>query len=136
MSKVTGIGGIFFKCENPEDMKKWYKNHLGIESDQYGGCFEWIKKDGKKGHTVWSLFTKNTKYFEPSQQQFMINYRVKDLKNLLKELNNQGVVQIGDIEESEFGKFGWILDPEGNKIELWQAPENFEDYTEIKQIME
>lgn len=136
MSKVTGIGGIFFKCDDPEEMKKWYKMHLGIESDKYGGCFEWIKKNGRKGHTVWSPFSKNTKYFEPSGQNFMINYRVKDLKNLLEDLKNQGVDQIGTIEEFEYGKFGWIMDPEGNKIELWQAPDNFEDYTDIRQEME
>jgi predicted enzyme related to lactoylglutathione lyase len=122
VKKVTGLGGIFFKCNDPEKIREWYKKHLGIDSDQYGGKFEWrdIEKPDKKCCTVWSPFPENTKYFEPGKKEFMFNYRVDNLKDLLKILREEGVEVIGEIEEYDYGKFGWIMDPEGNKIELWE----------------
>lgn len=125
MKRVTGIGGIFFKCKDREASRAWYANHLGIQSDQYGGCFEWHTKEDTTGHTVWSPFASDTRYFEPSLSPFMVNYRVADLEALLQALKTEGVTIIGETEENEFGKFAWILDPDGIKLELWQAPQNF-----------
>lgn len=125
MVRVTGLGGIFFKCRNPEEMKSWYQKHLGIQSDQYGTRFEWRYTDqtDKKGYTVWSPFSDDTDYFNPSTKQFMINYRVENLKELINILRREGVQVVGEIEEYDYGKFGWILDPEGNKVELWEPVE-------------
>ncbi len=122
MKRVTGIGGVFFKCNNPKKLTKWYKRHLGIPmvGDDFG-VFEW-KEKGKKNIacTVWASFPRNTKYFRPGKKQFMFNYRVGNLKALLKQLKKEGVKIVGKVEEYEYGKFGWIMDPEGNKIELWE----------------
>ena len=122
MKRVTGIGGIFFKCKNPDNVKKWYDKHLGIKSDQYGGAFIWREHNDPdhKGYTAWSPFSQSTKYFSPSEKEFMFNYRVENLEKLLEVLREEGVEVVGDIEEYEYGKFGWIMDPEGNKIELWE----------------
>ena len=122
MKKVTGIGGIFYKVSEPQKHKKWYKEHLGIESDEYGGKFIWRDLDDpkKKCITAWSPFPDDTKYFDPSKQTFMVNYRVDDLVKLFEELKKEGVTIVGEIEDTEYGKFGWILDPEGFKIELWE----------------
>jgi len=122
MKKVTGLGGIFYKVEDPEEHKKWYRENLGIESDQYGGKFIWRDEEdpSKKCHTAWSPFPKSSRYFDPSKQDFMINYRVHDLDALLKELEKSGIKQEGKMEEYEYGKFAWILDPDGIKIELWE----------------
>jgi predicted enzyme related to lactoylglutathione lyase len=122
MKRVTGIGGIFFKCKDPESVKKWYNDHLGIKSDQYGGAFIWREDNDPdhKGYTAWSPFSDGTKYFSPSNKDFMFNYRVEDLEKLLEVLKKEGVEIIGEMEEYEYGKFGWIMDPEGNKIELWE----------------
>lgn len=119
-NRVTGIGGFFFKTEDPDAIKKWYKTHLGIPTDQYGWTFWWKDLNGKKCSTQWSPFAANTQYFKPSEKQFMMNFRVADLHQLLKVLKKEGVEIVGEIEEYEYGKFGWILDPEGNKIELWE----------------
>lgn len=124
MKRVTAIGGIFFKAKDPDELKKWYENHLGINADQYGATFDWRKPNGEKGFTVWSLFKKDTKYFDPSEKDLMINYRVENLEELLKVLKDEGVAIVGEIEVYEYGKFGWILDPEGNKIELWEPVDN------------
>lgn len=122
MEKVTGIGGIFFKCKDPNQMKEWYNLHLGLPADQYGANFEWRHADNstKKGSTQWSPFAETTKYFEPSTKDFMINYRVADLEALVEELKNEGVTIVDNIETYDYGKFVHILDPEGNKIELWE----------------
>jgi predicted enzyme related to lactoylglutathione lyase len=122
MKKVTGIGGVFFKCKNPETIKEWYKQHLGLNTDQYGTTFEWRKEDKpeEKGSTQWSPFSETTKYFEPSSKEFMINYRVENLEELVVELKKEGVTICDEIEVYDFGKFIHILDPEGNKIELWE----------------
>lgn len=122
MKKVTGIGGIFFKCKDPEKIKEWYKTHLGLNTDPYGAKFEWRQEgdSNQKGYTLWSPFPGTTKYFEPSSRDFMINYRVENLEALVEELKKEGVTVLDKIETYEYGKFVHILDVEGNKIELWE----------------
>jgi predicted enzyme related to lactoylglutathione lyase len=122
MTKVTGIGGIFFKCKDPGKVKEWYKTHLGLNTDQYGTNFEWREgaDSTKYGFTQWSPFSESTKYFEPSKKDFMINYRVKNLEKLVEELKKGGVTIIDEIESFDYGKFIHIIDIEGNKIELWE----------------
>ncbi|AEE18964.1 VOC family protein [Dokdonia sp. 4H-3-7-5] len=120
MKRVTGIGGMFFKSEDPDAQKEWYKNHLGIPTDQYGWTFWWRDENGKKCSTQWSPMDDDTTYFSPSKKQFMFNFRVDDLFALLAVLKEEGVTIVGKVEEYSYGKFGWILDPEGNKIELWE----------------
>ncbi|MCX2743626.1 VOC family protein [Mangrovivirga sp. M17] len=121
MAKVTGIGGVFFKSPDPEKLKKWYKEHLGIDYDQYGRVFKWQDGDAEgKGSTTWCPFVGNTKYFSPSDHDYMINYRVDDLIELLGELDKKGIKQVGEMEDYPYGKFAWIMDPEGRKIELWE----------------
>lgn len=122
MKKVTGIGGIFFKCKDVAVTKEWYSRHLGLAVDDYG-CTFWqadsVRLD-EKASQQWSPFKMNSNYFEPGKQDFMINYRVSDLKNLLKELKQNGVEVVGNVEEYEYGDFGWVIDCDGRKIELWQ----------------
>jgi predicted enzyme related to lactoylglutathione lyase len=122
MKKATAIGGIFFKCKDPENMKRWYSAHLGLNTDQYGTCFEWRQADDavRKGFTQWSPFKENTEYFHPSEKQFMINYRVENIEWLVEELRKEGVTICDKIETYDYGKFVHIMDPEGNKIELWE----------------
>jgi predicted enzyme related to lactoylglutathione lyase len=118
--RVTGIGGLFFKTANPKATKDWYKNHLGFNTDDWG-CTFWTKDEkGNKCSTQWSPFAKDTTYFEPSKKDFMFNYRVENLVELLEELKKEGVTVIDKIEEYDYGKFGWIVDLDGNKIELWE----------------
>ena len=123
MKRVTSLGGIFFKCENPEQIREWYNKHLGINTDAYGTSFEWRKSDKaeEKGYTAWSPFKADTKYFDPSPKEFMINYRVENLEELVKILKSEGVQVVDEIESFDYGKFVHIMDPEGNKIELWEA---------------
>jgi len=116
--RVIGLGGFFFKTKNPDKIKKWYGKHLGLPVDDYGCTFWWKDKEGKDSSTQWSPFKEDTNYFEPSKKQFMMNFRVENLKELLVTLEKEGVTIVGEIEEYDYGKFGWILDPEGNKIEL------------------
>lgn len=118
--RVTGIGGVFFKTNNPDECKAWYQKHLGLDTDAYGCLFKWKDEEGNEGNTQWSPFPKNTTYFEPSQKEFMINYRVENLVDLLEELKKEGVEIVGKMEEYSYGKFAWILDNDGNKIELWE----------------
>ena len=118
--RVTGIGGFFFKTKDPKNIKNWYNKHLGLNTDNYGCTFWWKDEEGNKCSTQWSPFKEDTNYFEPSKKEFMMNFRVDDLKELLKALKKEGVTVVGEVEEYEYGKFGWILDPEGNKIELWE----------------
>lgn len=120
--KVTALGGIFFKCNDPKAQREWYANHLGLVTDDYGTTFEWRKSDRpeEKGYSVWSTFKNDTDYFAPSTKEFMINFRVADLVGLLAELKKEGIQQVGEIQEFEYGKFAHIMDPEGNKIELWE----------------
>ena len=125
MKKVTGIGGIFFKCKDVNKMKDWYKTHLGFNTTDYGTTFEWREDSDstKKGSTQWSPFAETTKYFEPSTKDFMINYRVADLEALVEELKKEGVTIVDKIESYDYGKFVHIMDVEGNKIELWEPTE-------------
>jgi len=125
MKKVTGIGGVFFKCKDPEKMKAWYRTHLGLNTDQYGSTFQWRQAEDatKKGSTQWSPFSETTKYFEPSTKDFMINYRVENLEELVEQLKIEGVTIVDQIETFEYGKFVHIVDIEGNKIELWEPGE-------------
>jgi len=122
MKKVTGIGGIFFKCKDPGKMREWYQKHLGLNTNQYGAVFEWRQgaDSTKKGFTQWSPFGEKTKYFEPSSKDFMINYRVENLEALVEELKTDGVTIADKIEAVEYGKFIHIIDIEGNKVELWE----------------
>ena len=126
MKKVTGIGGIFFKCKDPKKMKEWYKTHLGLNTNDYGATFEWREADDstKKGSTTWSPFAETTKYFEPSTKDFMINYRVENLEALVEELKKEGVTIVDKIESYDYGKFVHIIDMEGNKIQLWEPNDN------------
>ena len=124
MKRVTGIGGIFFKAKDPEKLREWYRTHFGIESESWGGfSFRWQDDpQADNGCTIWSPFPVETKYFEPSDKAFMINFRVADLVSLLAVLRDEGVEVDSKTEESEFGKFGWVMDPEGNRVELWEPP--------------
>ena len=127
MKRVTSIGGIFFKCKDPKQMREWYKTHLGLNTNQYGTVFEWRQANDstKKGFTQWSPFAEKTKYFEPSTKDFMINYRVENLVALVDELKKEGVTIADTIESASYGKFVHIMDIEGNKIELWE-PDDIE----------
>lgn len=120
--RVTGIGGIFFKCKDPKMIKEWYQKNLGLNTNQYGTVFEWYQgaDSTKKGFTQWSPFKETTTYFLPSTKDFMINYRVSDLISLVNELKSNGVTILDTIETYDYGKFVHIMDPEGNKIELWE----------------
>ncbi len=123
MKRVTGIGGVFFKARDPEKLKAWYHTHLGIESESWGAVFHW--RDDPRladASTAFSVFTEETKYFAPSTKPFMINFRVEDLHWLLEQLRAEGVEVDPKVDESEFGKFSWVMDPEGNRIELWEPP--------------
>jgi predicted enzyme related to lactoylglutathione lyase len=125
MRRVTGIGGIFFKSADPQQLKTWYQQHLGITPDQDGYIsFEWREKDDPStvGHTVWGPFKDDTKHFQPSTKPYMFNFRVDDLDALLAQLRAEGVEVDDKVEEYEYGRFGWIMDPEGRRIELWEPP--------------
>jgi predicted enzyme related to lactoylglutathione lyase len=111
---------LFFKTEDPDALKAWYRKHLGFETDDWGCTFCWKDNDGNLASTQWSPFKESSNYFAPSEKPFMFNYRVADLKSLLAKLTEEGVEVVGDMEEYDYGKFGWILDPDGNKIELWE----------------
>ena len=125
MKRVTGIGGIFFKSKDPKALGAWYKTHLGIDVQDWGGAAFQCKgpeNSDDVGTTIWSPFAADTSYFAPSTAPFMINYRVEDLHALLATLRAEGVQVEEKVEESEYGRFGWVIDPEGNKLELWQPP--------------
>jgi len=126
MKRVTGIGGIFFKAKDPVALRDWYRRHLGIDIQDWGGAaFVWADESGKPvtGTTIWSVSGDDGDYLAPSRSAFMINYRVADLAALLKILREEGCDVLDKTDDSEFGKFGWVMDPEGNKVELWQPPD-------------
>jgi len=129
--RVTGIGGIFFQSANPDELKNWYKNKLGLDTDQWGTNFEWFQGSdpSKKGFTQWSPFSEKSNNLDPSSKGFMINYRVVHLDKLLEHLKDQGVTILDEVETLEYGKFVHILDNEGNKIELWEPRD--EEYDKI-----
>lgn len=122
MKRVTGIGGIFFKCKDPKALKEWYKTHLGIDVNEYGATFDWkqMSDADPKGSLTWSPSPETTSYFEPSARKFMINYTVADLEALVVELKKEGVEILDEIAVYDFGKFVHLLDLEGNKVELWE----------------
>jgi predicted enzyme related to lactoylglutathione lyase len=128
MRRVTGIGGIFFTAKDPKALGTWYKTHLGIDVQEWGGTvmatFDWTDADGKPttGTTVWSIHASGSNHMAPSTSNFMVNYRVEDLDALLKALRDEGCDVLDETNDSEYGKFEWVMDPEGNKIELWQPP--------------
>ena len=122
MKRVTGLGGIFFKARDPKALAEWYHQHLGMDVTEWGGVvFRWAD-DGPTGTTFWSPFKESTDYFAPSPAPFMINFRVADLHALLAALRAEGCDVQDKVDESEYGKFGWVVDPEGNKLELWEPP--------------
>jgi len=120
--RVTGLGGVFFKSKDPQATKAWYAKHLNIQAGEHGAMFMWRDHEDpeKEGATVWSPFPENTDYYAPSKKDFMFNYRVENLEELLKVLKEEGVEIVGEMESYSYGKFGWIMDPEGRKIELWE----------------
>ncbi len=125
MRRVTGIGGVFFKAKDPKALGEWYRTHLGMNVEAWGGvAFRWADDNpGATGTTVWSTFKQDTTHFAPSTASFMINYRVADLHGLLAKLREEGCAVEEKFDDSEYGKFGWVMDPEGNRLELWQPPE-------------
>ena len=120
--KVTGIGGVFFKCKDPKKITAWYKTNLGLNTNPYGATFEWYEgaDSTKKAQTQWTPFPEKTKYFSPSKKEFMINYRVKNLTKLVAELKQNAVTIVDTMETYDYGKFIHILDVEGNKVQLWE----------------
>ena len=124
MKRVTGIGGIFFKAKDPKALREWYGKHLGLSVEEWGGvAFRWSDDPSEgKGTTIWNPFKESTDYFKPSSASFMINFRVADLHGLVAVLRDEGCEVLDKVEESEFGKFAHVVDPEGNKLELWEPP--------------
>jgi predicted enzyme related to lactoylglutathione lyase len=125
MKRVTGIGGIFFHAKDPVALRAWYKQHLGIDVQAWGGAaFTWTDEAGTPtgGTTIWSIGAVGSDHFAPSTSSFMVNYRVEDLDSLLQALRDEGCKVMEKTDDSEYGKFGWVVDPEGNKVELWQPP--------------
>jgi predicted enzyme related to lactoylglutathione lyase len=125
MRRVTGIGGIFFQASDPAALRAWYRDHLGIDVQAWGGAaFTWADAEGQamKGTTIWSIGSAEGGYYAPSTAPFMINYRVDNLAGLLQALRAEGCNVLEKTESSEYGDFGWVMDPEGNKVELWQPP--------------
>lgn len=126
MKRVTGIGGIFFKAKDPKALGQWYRTHLGVNVEDWGGAaFKWVTPDNPTGTgtTIWSPFQDDTSYFAPSKASFMVNFRVEDLHALVAVLREEGCEVDAKVDESEYGKFAWVMDPEGNRVELWQAPD-------------
>lgn len=121
MRRVTGIGGIFFKSSDPKRLGAWYRDHLGLDVSEWGGAvFQWGGPESDPGMTIWSPFSQDTDKMAPSTASFMINFRVADLDALLSALRAENCHVIENTESSEFGKFAWVLDPDGNKVELWE----------------
>jgi predicted enzyme related to lactoylglutathione lyase len=121
MAKVIGFGGIFFKSRDPKALSTWYATHLGIKIEGFGGA-KFSEDSAHPGHVVWTPFKEDTKYFAPSDKPFMMNFRVDDLHGLLAQLRGAGVQVDAKVDESEYGRFGWIMDPDGNRVELWEPP--------------
>lgn len=128
--KITGIGGIFFTCDSPDDTKSWYSEHLGMITDQWGAPFEFrlVDRPEVKGMLQWSAFSKDTTTFDPSRQSFMINYRVEHIEDLVEQLKKKGVEICDEIASYDYGKFVHIIDNDGRKVELWEPVDNpFDD---------
>ena len=124
--KVTGLGGIFVKCNDPEATRQWYAKHLGFSTEKWGTTFDWRNDDNpeQKGTSVWNAFPKETKHFDPSGRDLMINLIVENLEWLLGELKKEGIEPVGAMEASEYGKFAHIMDPDGIKLELWEPAQD------------
>lgn len=125
MKRVTGIGGIFFHARDPVALRAWYARHLGIDVQDWGGTvFHWRDEAGQPvgGSTVWNIGASDGDYFKPGTASFMVNYRVADLDALVQVLRDEGCTLVGTPQASEYGKFAWVLDPEGQKVELWEPP--------------
>ena len=125
MKRVTGIGGVFFKAKDPVGLREWYRTHLGIDVQEWGGAvFTWTDDAGESvtGSTVWNVANADSDYFDPGTAVFMINYRVADLRALVRTLREEGCDVLENTEESDYGRFAWVIDPEGNKVELWEPP--------------
>lgn len=122
MKRVTGFGGVFIKCRDKDKTQEWYQRHLGIDMASWGAVLNWQDEPHEKPYSVFSLFKRSSEYFAPSEAQFMINFRVENLDALVAKLREEGVEFAGDPMEEESGKFAWVMDPEGNKIELWEQP--------------
>lgn len=122
MKRVVGVGGIFFKAKDPAALNAWYEKHLGMKFEPWGGVVFQDGPGAAPGTTVWSLFKADTQYFAPSTAPFMINYRVDNLDALLEALRAEGCQVDEKVDKSELGNFGWVMDPEGNRIELWEPP--------------
>lgn len=122
MKKVTGIGGVFFRSKNPEKTTEWYQKHLGLNTNGFGANFDWFESEDatKKAMTQWTPFPENTKYFGEENQEFMMNYRVDNLVDLVEELKKENVTILDEIAVYDYGKFVHILDGDGNKVELWE----------------
>lgn len=126
MERVTGIGGIFFKAKDPKRLLAWYREHLGIDCMEFGAIFRWQDDPGAAtGMTVWSPFAEDTSYFAPSTASFMINFRVRNLDVMLAQLKDAGVAVDDKVQVEDNGRFGWAMDPEGNRFELWEPAEGF-----------
>ena len=122
---VTGLGGVFFKSEDPKKLSEWYAKHLGLKPEPDGHVMlHWHDEEhfDKNAYSVWAPFPKDTKYLEPSTASFMINFRVANLLEMVEQLRKDGVEVDDKVEESEFGNFAWLMDPEGNRVELWEPP--------------
>ena len=126
MAKVTGLGGLFFKATDVDTTRNWYSKHLGLEFSEWGGWgWEWRDRDDpdRVGRTEWAPFKADTEYMAPSDQPFMMNFRVDDLDAMIQQLTAAGIELIGEPEDTEYGKFAWVMDPNGIKLELWQPPD-------------
>jgi predicted enzyme related to lactoylglutathione lyase len=124
MAKALGIGGIFFKSPDPKKLSLWYAQWLGIPIEEGAGYALFHPKTmPANGYTVWSPFESSSTYFQPSEKDFMINLVVDDLEGVLKQVEAGGAQLVGTIEKYDYGQFGWFIDPDGNKVELWQPPQ-------------
>ena len=133
--RISGIGGIFFQCDDPKAMWEWYTEHFGLKTDEYGALFESRKASDptQAAYLQWSTMSRDSDHFKPSKSPFMINYRVEHIEALVEQLRTQGVTILDDIETYDYGKFVHILDPEGNKVELWEPVDQvFTDYSKGK----
>jgi predicted enzyme related to lactoylglutathione lyase len=127
-SGAVGLGGVFFRANNPAKLSTWYRKHLGIKTTNNIALFTWRSSKGSKktGHTVWAIFPSDTSYFRNSRKQFMFNYRVKSLDKVLAKLRRERVKVAKKVEDSKYGRFAWVSDPEGSWLELWQPPRKYD----------
>lgn len=130
--KVTGIGGLIFKSKDPEKTKQWYSKHLGFNTDEYGTSFQWQDENGNKAHSVWSPLGEDHEHFEEGEKDYILNLRVDDLDQMIADMRQEGVQLIGDVQEYDYGRFAYVIDPDGMKLELWEP--NDEAYDEMNDV--